>query len=125
MIWKQQRGDSPQVLPGVIEIDDLDGSRKVQIGEVPDPDGAITDDNPECCPFPTSAPSLGVKAQPKLFGGFYGAGIGGGFRIAHGPAFVVDPGLGEHTTELAFPGVSTLALDFADAALGLSGNNGN
>jgi len=31
----------PQVLAGVIEIDDLNCAREVQIGKIPDPFGAI------------------------------------------------------------------------------------
>ena len=106
----------------MIEIDDLDGSGKVGVGEVPDPDSAVADHNPQTGPLPTSAPGFGIDVQSKLLGGFDGPSVGGGVRITNGSA-LVDRGLCEHTTEFAFSRTGALALDFADAALRFGGDN--
>src|ERR1700687_5766391 len=105
------------MLPGMIEIDDLNGSRKVNIGEVPNPDGAIGDHNPESCPFPTSTPSFRINAKPELLGGFDRASVGGGVCIADGSALVVDCGLREETVEFAFARMGALPLYFSGLAL--------
>src|SRR5260370_5111199 len=109
----------------MIEIDDLDGSGKMQVGLIPDPDGSVSEDHFEHGPFPTSAPSLRVHAKTERLGGLDGSHVGGGIRVADRPSFRVHPGLCEHTAELALARAGTLALDPAGTALRFGGNNWN
>src|SRR5712691_9272983 len=95
----------------MIEIDDLDGSGKVPVGLIPDQDGSVSEGHFEHGPLPTSAPSLRVDAEAERLGGLDGSHLGGGIRVADGPPFLVDPGLYEHTAELALARAGTLALD--------------
>jgi len=88
------------MLPGVIEIDNLNSAGEVLIGEVPDPDGTVANDDFDGGPLRASAESFGVDAVAELLGGLDGACIGGRIRITDGPAIFVDPGLGEYGTEL-------------------------
>ncbi len=78
----KQCGYIPQVLPGVIEIDDLHGSREVPIGEIPDPDSSVANDDFGCGPLPASAPSLGIYAVSELVGPFDGAYMDGAYARA-------------------------------------------
>src|ERR1019366_7364898 len=113
------------MLAGVIEIHDLNGAGKVQVGQIPDPDGPVYNDDFDGGPLPTSAPSLGINAEAKLFGGFYGSHIGGGVRVADGPAVLIHGGLREHAGELALACAGALSLDPAGAPLGFGGHHGD
>ena len=70
IVWIKQCGYIPEVLPGMIEIDDLHGPGKVLIGEIPDPDSAIANDDFGRGPLPASAPGFGIDAVAELVGGF-------------------------------------------------------
>ena len=118
VVWIKQCGYIPQVLPGRIEIDDLDGAREVPIGEVPDPDSAIANDDFGRGPLPASAPSLGIYAVAELVGDFDGAHISGRIRIANGPAILIHGSLRKHAAEFAFAGAGSLSFDSASPALG-------
>src|SRR5882724_10178407 len=107
----------------MIEIDDLDGSGKVPVGLIPDPDGSVSEDHFEHGPLPTSAPSLRVDAKPERLGGLDGSHVSGGIRVADGPPFMVHHGLCEHAAELALARAGTLALDPAGTALRFGGND--
>src|SRR5437016_10810405 len=74
------------MLPGMIEIHDLNGAGQVRVGQIPNPDSPISDDHFEGGPFPASAPSLGIDAETELFGSFDGAYVGSGVSVADGPA---------------------------------------
>jgi hypothetical protein len=76
--------DFPEMLAGVVEIDNLNGARKVQGHQIPNPFGAVTEhDLLECA---TPATSVGFRIEPpaKLFRTLDGSGIGGGIGIADG-----------------------------------------
>src|SRR5438105_1138130 len=90
------------MLPGMIEIDDLHGARKMQLGLIPDPDGSISDNDFDNGPLPTSAPCLGIKAETKLVGAFDGPHIRCGIRVADGPSILIRSGLGVYGAEFAF-----------------------
>jgi hypothetical protein len=45
LIGKQFAGQFPEVLAGVIQIDDLNRAREVLIGNIPDPFCSIADDD--------------------------------------------------------------------------------
>src|SRR5438876_9014580 len=109
----------------MIEIDDLDGSGKVPVGLIPDPDGSVSKGDFEQGPLPTSAPSLRVHAKTERLGGLDGSHVGGGIRVADRPPFMVDQGLCEHAAELALACAGTLALDPAATALRFGGNDGH
>src|ERR1700686_3674699 len=99
------------MLPGMIQIHDLNGAGKVLVGEIPDPDGPISQDHFDGGPLPTSAPSLRIDAEAELFGGFDGSYVGGGVRVSDGPAFLVHGGLREHAAEFALACAGELPLD--------------
>ena len=101
------------MLPRMIQIDDLNGTGKVLVCQIPDPDGPVSNDHFGSGPLPTSAPSLRIEAEAELFGGFDGSYIGGGIRFADGPAFLVHGGLREHAAELALACSGALSLDTA------------
>jgi hypothetical protein len=66
------------VLAGMEEIDDLNGSRKVVFGDVPDPFCAIADDDFLFGAGPAALPCFNVETPAELLGVLNGAGIGGG-----------------------------------------------
>jgi len=104
----QLAGDFPQVLAGVIEIDDLKRARKMQVGKIPDPFGAVADDNFLLRATPAALMGLQVDSFAKLFGVLDGASVGGGIGIADGVARFVPRGLSEYASELDFPGVGQI-----------------
>src|SRR6266852_8338498 len=113
------------MLPGMIEIDDLNGAGEVLVGQIPDPNGPICNYDFDSGPLPSSAPGLGIDAEAELFGGFDGSYVGGGVRVADGPAFRVHCGLYEHATQLALAGAGALSLDPTHASLGFGGHYGD
>jgi hypothetical protein len=68
----------PQMLASMVEIDNLDRARKVFGDKIPDPFGAIADDDFLFRTAPTTFPRFSIDAFAKLYRGFYGAGVGGG-----------------------------------------------
>src|ERR1700732_5349728 len=113
------------MLPGVIQIHDLNGAGKVLVGQIPDPDGSIPEDYSDGGPLPTSAPSLRIDAETELFGGFDGSYVGGGVQVADGPALRIHLGLREHAAEFALACAGALSLDPSGPSLGLGGHDGN
>ena len=99
VIGMQLAGNIPQVLASMIQVDDLNRARKMQIGKIPDPFGAIADDDFLVGAVPTAIPGFQVGALAKLFGSLDGAGVGGRSRIADGLALFVPRGLGEGASE--------------------------
>src|ERR1022692_4941219 len=111
------------MLSGMIQIHDLKGAGKVGVGQIPDPDGPVSEDDSDGGPLPTSAPSLCIDAEAKLFGGFDGSNVGGGVRGAYGPALLVHAGLGEDAAQFALAGACALAFDPARSPLGFGGHD--
>src|ERR1700722_18387978 len=99
------------MLPGVIQIHNLNSSGKVLVGQIPNPDGPVSQDYLEGGPFPTSAPSFRIDTEAEFFGRLDGADVGGGLRVADGPALRIQGGLGEHAAELALAGAGALSFD--------------
>ena len=56
----------PEVLAGVIEIDDLNRAGEVLIGNIPDPFGSIADDDLLFGAAPTALPGFQIEALAKL-----------------------------------------------------------
>src|ERR1041384_8281280 len=113
------------MLPGMVQIHNLNGTGEVLVGQIPDPHGPISNDHFDGGPLPASAPSLRIDAEAELFGGFDGAYVGGGVRVADGPAFRVHSGLREHRAELALACAGALSLDPTRPSLGFGGHDGN
>src|SRR5882757_11174894 len=111
------------MLSGMIQIHDLNGAGKVGVGQIPDPDGPVSEDDSDGGPLPTSAPSLGVDTKAKLFGGFDGPHVGGGVRVADGPALLVHGGLGEDAAQLALACAGAFAFDPARSPLSFGGHD--
>jgi len=65
------------VLPSVIDVHNLDGTREILIGNIPDPIGAIGDDDFLLRPTPATLPGFAVKARAKLLGRLDGGDTGG------------------------------------------------
>ena len=123
ILWIEQCGQIPQVLPGMIEIDNLHSARKVLIGEIPDPDRTVANDDFGGGPFPAPAPRFGVEAVAEFVGGFDSAHIGSGIRVADGPSIFVHGGLREYDSEFALACAGALSFDSADPALGFCSHN--
>src|ERR1039458_2903644 len=148
----------------MVEVDNLHRTRKIWIGKIPDPFGSVADDNlfgraiPSAGPgfqidtfaklfggfngagvgggiqlgratqqnfgsvaddnlfgraIPSAGPGFQIDTFAKLFGGFNGAGVGGGIRIADRISLLVPCGLSKNTSQLGFPRVGRLAGDLA------------
>ena len=89
--------DLPQVLARMIQIDDLNRARKMQVGKIPDPFGAVADDDFLFRATPAALLGLQVDSFAKLIGVLDGASVGGGIGIADGVALLVPRGLGIRT----------------------------
>src|SRR6266849_7264417 len=113
------------MLPGMIEIHDLNGAGKVLVGQIPDPHRSVSDHHFHSGPLPASAPSLRIDAEAELFGSFDGSYVGGGAHVADGPAFLVHCSLYEHAAQLALAGAGGLSLDPTHASLGFGGHYGD
>src|SRR6266849_523789 len=113
------------MLPGMIEIHDLNGAGKMLIGQIPDPHRPVCDNHFHRGPLPASAPGFCIDAEAELFGSFDGSYVGGGIRVADGPAFRVHCGLYEHAAQFALAGAGGLSLDPASASLGFGGHYGD
>src|SRR5713101_4575956 len=109
----------PEMLAGMIEIDDLNRTWKVLIGNIPDPVRAITHDNSDAGPVPASIVGLGINTEPKLFRGLDRANIGGGILVTDRPALIIDISLRKHAAQFAFPGASRLTVCSTSATFGL------
>ena len=60
IIGMQLASQLPEMLAGVIQIDDLNGARKMLLRQVPDPLGAIADDDLVLRVAPTALPGFDV-----------------------------------------------------------------
>src|ERR1043166_9448657 len=90
------------MLTRVVEVDNLDRTGKMEPGQVPDPLGAVAQDDFLCGATPAAFPSFQVEPFAKLLSGFDGPGVGSGMTIPNGEAFLVPGSLGEHATQLGF-----------------------
>jgi len=110
---EESTGDGPEVLSGVIEIDDLDRTGEVLLSQVPDPFGTIADDDLGLCPIPTAFESLDIEALAEVLGRFDGTDVGSGIIIPDREAFVIARGLREHTPQFDLAGSGWLARVFS------------
>jgi hypothetical protein len=105
----------PEVLTRVIEIDDLHRARKMQVGLVPVPFGAIGYDDFLFRTIPPTVPSFQIDTLSELFGSLDGARAGGRIGIANRVAFCVPRGLGEDASRFGLARVGRMAAGFAFA----------
>src|SRR5271154_3357278 len=112
------------MLTSVVKVDDLDGARKVLVGEIPDPHRAVADHYFLVGSAPAAPPSFGVQPEAELFGGLDGGHIGSGPLVTHWAAVLVGEGLREHATEFDFARVRRLAFELARATFGLGLHHG-
>ncbi len=74
-------GNIAKVLAGMIGVDDLDRVRKMLTGDVPDPFGAVAQNDLGEGTAPASIPGFQIQALAELGGGFNGSGVGSGVRM--------------------------------------------
>src|ERR1017187_7161049 len=97
------------MLPGVIKIDDLNRSRKVQVGESPNPDRAIGQDNFGFRPAPNSAMRFAEQTASELFGPLNGSAVSRCIGILDRTVFRIQRRLREHATQFDLAGMSRFA----------------
>jgi hypothetical protein len=98
------------VLAGVIEINDPNGTGKMQIRLIPYPFGSVPQYHllrPTC---PAPMPGFGIQPATEFLAALDCAHIAGGSFIPYGIAFFIDFGLREYTAKLGFPRVRRLAV---------------
>lgn len=64
---EQLAGENPEVLTGMVKIDDLNGAWKLAVGDVPDPYGSVAEDDPDLCMVPASVQRFGVHSSGRSF----------------------------------------------------------
>ena len=82
LVREQFRRQFPKMLPRVVKIDDLNRAREMLVGEVPDPDRTVAEQDLVARAAPAAPPSLAVKPQAKRLGPLAGGGVGGGILVA-------------------------------------------
>ena len=118
-------GEFVDVLAGVVEVDDLGGGGKQLIGEVPDPDRPVAEDDELADVLAAAAAGFGVHELGEPGSGFEGGQVAGGARVTDRVAVVIGAGLGEQAGEFDLAGVRPAVFALAGAALGLSRDHGH
>src|ERR1035437_4526963 len=85
----QFAGQFPEVLSGVIKIDDLNRAGEVLLGNIPDPFRSIAYDDLLLGAVPTALAGFQIEAQPKLLRRFNRANVGSRAGTAEGKAFLI------------------------------------
>src|SRR5580658_5354623 len=109
------------MLAGMPDIDDLDRTRKMLIGDIPDPLGAVAQHHFLFSPIPTSFEGFGVDPTAEQFGSFDRSGIGGRSGISNRATLRVGRSLGEDTTQFDFASACGLPWNSAGAPFQLGG----
>src|SRR4051812_18820608 len=73
----------------MIQVHDLDGTGEVLIGQIPNPDCAVANDNFLLCTGPAPLPCFGVNAQAEMVRAFDGRDIACRVRVTRGPALLI------------------------------------
>ena len=105
-------------------IDNLNCAGEVLVGEIPDPLGAIADNDLPFRAAPAPVPSVQVKAFAELFGRLNCAHVGGRIGVADGETFFIAPGLREHASKFDFPCMGRLPRRLAFPPHGFIFHNG-
>jgi hypothetical protein len=117
-VGKQLASQVPEVLSGVVKVDNLNRAGEVLIGDIPDPFRSIADDDLLFGATPTSLAGFPIDAQAKLLCRFNRSHISRRTGIAEGEAFLVPGRLRKHASQLGLPRVGRLPFDLALAADG-------
>src|SRR5215469_12971379 len=97
----------------MIKIDYLNRAGEMLLGQIPDPLRPFAHDDFLLRPAPAALPGFHIESFAKLLGGFDGAGVGGGIRIADGEALLIPRGLCEYAFQFGFSRMSRLVVRFA------------
>src|ERR1035437_2433436 len=89
LVGKQFAGQFPEVLSGVIKIDDLNRAGEVLIGNIPDPFRSIADDDLLLGAVPTALAAFQIEARTKLLRRFNRTNVGSRAGVAEGIAFLI------------------------------------
>src|ERR1039457_2814790 len=108
----------PQMLTGVIKIDNLNCTGEMLFGNVPNPFRSIPHHDLLFRAALASIPGFQIDALTKLCGCFNRAYVSGRIGVADGVAFLVPFRLREHTSQLGLPRVGRLSLRLARSAYG-------
>jgi hypothetical protein len=87
---EQLAGENPEVLAGMVDINDLNHARKLAIGDVPDPYSSIAEDDPEPCMVTAFLQGFGAQSSAETFGRINVPGISGGSLVAQGMALLIE-----------------------------------
>src|SRR5260370_22324721 len=112
-IGEQPTSHLPKMLAGVVEIDNLNRARKVQVDKIPNPFGAVAHHDLLECAAPATSPSFRINSPAKLFRTLDGSRIRGGIGIADWIALPIPLRLGEHASQFDFPSMGRLARPLA------------
>src|SRR6516162_8628150 len=123
---------SPQLFPGMIQIDDLRGLREMHIGGrapeaqlVPYPFRAVSQNDPFLRAAPSPPPSFRIEPAAEFLGSLDSAHIGGRVFVSYGIPFLVHRRLRKYATDLCLPGMPRLTVLFARTSFGFLTYDGN
>ncbi len=111
------------MLAGVVEVDDLQGTGKMFVSQIPDPRSAVADHDSSTGAVPAPLTGFGEDAAAKLLSGLDGSGVSRGRLVAEWSTLPIELGLGEHATEFGFAGMGGFARLLAGSCEGLGGDH--
>ena len=117
------RGEVVQVFAGVVEVHDGGGLGQDRGGQVPNPGRAVAEHDQLADVVGAAAAGLGVHQGGEFGGGGEAGQVAGGVRVAHRPARLVEPGLGEQGGEFDLAGAGPPVVGLAGAAVGRGGHH--
>ncbi len=94
----------PEMLAGVVDVDDLDGVGEVAVAQIPNPCCAVTEHDLTVGAVQAALPGLVVEALPERLGVLDRACVGGRSRVPDRPALGVQSGLREDAAQLDLAG---------------------
>src|SRR5882672_1892014 len=98
-IGEQPTSHLPKMLAGVVEIDNLNRARKIQVDKIPNPFGTIAHHDLLECTTPTTSPSFRIDSPAKLFRTLNSSDVGGGIGIADCITFLIPLRLNEDASQ--------------------------
>lgn len=113
------------VLSGVVEVDHLESSGEVLLGQVPDSGSAISQDHLPLRLVEAPVQCFGVHQALEGRGRLHGGDLAGEGRPSDRTALVIQPGLGEEAAELRLRAVGSAIWVLAPPALGFGGDGGH
>ena len=110
---------------GVVEVDDLGRFGEALVGEVPDPAGAVADDDELPDVVAAAAAGFGLEEVGEVLDRLEGGQVAGRVGVADRMPVVVGAGLGEQGGEFGFAGAGAPVGAFAGAAGGFAAAHGD